>query len=175
MSTLTESLTPYIGLKSDVVVACDAVEEGAVRRFAQATMDERAIYGPAGADSRYGGPVAPPLYPALMFRRPLGAPDPVQIHADDPDWDGNAAAGTAGLPPIEPLREHSVLNGGAEVELYRYARHGEQVSMQSRYADMYEKVGRKGPMVLVILESEYRTLDSELLLRIRRTYIWSRM
>jgi hydroxyacyl-ACP dehydratase HTD2-like protein with hotdog domain len=161
-------------MKSESVTACDAVEAGAVRRFAQATMDERAVYGEAGADSRYGAPVAPPLYPALMFRRPLGMPDPVQTHADDPDWDGNAAAGTAGLPPIEPLRDHSVLNGGAEVELFRYARHGERVSMQSRYENIYEKEGRKGPMVLVIVASEYRTLDSELLLRVRRTYIWSR-
>jgi hypothetical protein len=174
MSTLMESLAPYIGMKSEAEIACDAVEAGAVRRFAQAAMDERAVYGAAGADTRYGAPVAPPLYPALMFRRQLGTPDPVQTHANDPNWDGNAAAGTAGLPPIEPLREYSVLNGGAEVELFRYALHGERVSMQSRYEDIYEKVGRKGIMILVILESEYRTLDSVLLLRVRRTYIWSR-
>jgi hypothetical protein len=65
MSSLIGSLASYIGMKSESVTACDAVEAGAVRRFAQATMDERAVYGEAGADSRYGAPVAPPLYPGL--------------------------------------------------------------------------------------------------------------
>jgi hydroxyacyl-ACP dehydratase HTD2-like protein with hotdog domain len=137
-------------------------------------MDEHPMYGAAAAGGRYGAPVAPLLFPSLMFRRPLGTPDPVEMRAGDPDFDGSATAGNAGLPPIEPLRDYSVLNGGAEVELYRYARHGEQVSMQSRYADIREKEGRKGPMVLVVVESEYRTLAAELLLRVKRTYIWSR-
>lgn len=175
MSALTEALAPYIGLRGEVAVACDAVEPGAVRRHAQATMDECPMYGKAAAGGRYDGPVAPPLFPSLMFRRPLGAPDAVQMRAADPDFDGNAAAGAAGLPPIEPLRDYAVLNGGAEVELFRYARHGERVSMQSRYADIREKDGKKGPMVLVVVESEYRTLDAELLLRVKRTYIWSRV
>ena len=96
------------------------------------------------------------------------------LHAEDPDYDGSVTAGSNGLPTLAPLHGYGVLNGGAEIELYRYARHGEQVCTQSRYADIREKQSRKGPMVLVILENDYRTLAGELLLRVKRTYLWSR-
>jgi hypothetical protein len=175
MSELAQALAPYIGMESETTVACDPVEAGAVRRYAQAIMDEHPMFGAAAANSRYGGPVAPALFPSMMFRRALGEPDPVQANAQDPDYDGSNASGAAGLPPIEPLREYATLNGGAEVELLRYARHGEQVHLKSRYLDIYEKVSRKGPMVIVIVQSEYRTSDAELLLRVKRTYIRSRV
>lgn len=173
MSELAQALAPYIGMESESTLACDPVEAGAVRRHAQAIMDEHPMYGAAQADGRYGGPVAPALFPSVMFRRPLGSPDPVQEHAHDPDYDGSISSGAAGLPLIEPLRDYAVLNGGAQVELFRYARHGESVQLRSRYADIREKEGRKGPMVIVVVESEYRTTDAELLLRVKRTYIRS--
>ena len=173
VSDLLRALEPYRGLRSEAVIACDAVEPGAVRRHAQAVMDEHPMYGAPG-DLRWGGPVAPALFPALMFRRPLGAADPVEASATDPDYDGSASAGNAGLPVLEPLRGYAVLNGGSEIELYRYARHHEQVRMVSHYADFREKTGRRGPMVIVVLESEYATTAGELLLRVRRTYIWSK-
>ncbi|OWT66424.1 FAS1-like dehydratase domain-containing protein [Candidimonas nitroreducens] len=175
MSGLAKILAPYIGLESEINVACDRVEAGAVRRHAQAIMDEHSMYGAVEADSRYGGAVAPALFPSMMFRRPLGSVDPVQEHAQDPDYDGNVASGAAGLPPIEPLRDYATLNGGAEVELFRYVRHGEQVQLKSRYLDIRETNGRRGPMVIVVVESEYRTSEEELLLRIKRTYIRSRV
>ncbi len=171
MSDIMEALAPYIGLQSEITIACDPVEAGAVRRHAQATMDLNPAYSDGG---RFGAPVAPPLFPSLMFRRGLAAPDPVQLHAEDPDYDGSVTAGSNGLPTLAPLHGYGVLNGGAEIELYRYARHGEQVCTQSRYADIREKQSRKGPMVLVILENDYRTLAGELLLRVKRTYLWSR-
>jgi hypothetical protein len=175
VSNLMDSLAPYIGMQSDVMVACDPVEAGAVRRHAQAIMDEHPMYDAQATGGRFGAPVAPPLFPSLMFRRGLGVPDPVQLHSADPDYDGNVASGAAGLAPIEPLDGYALLNGGAEVEFFRYARHGEKVSMQSRYADIREKQGRNGAMVIVEVESNYRTLGGELLLRVKRTYIRSRV
>ena len=114
---------------------------------------------------------APPLFPAHMFRSPLGSEDPVQANAHNPDYDGAGVSTTQGLPPIAPLEDWTLLNGGLEVELLRYARFGERVQVQSRYVDILEKETRSGPMVLVIQENEYRTEAGELLMRVKRTHI----
>lgn len=169
---MIEGLDKYIGIQSEWETACDAVEPGAVRRFTQAIMDDDDAYAPKAA-TRFGGPVAPPLYPMMMFRRPYGAPDPLRIHGNDPEFDGlgQSSSLTRGLPEIEPLAGYALLNGGTEVELFRYARHGETIRMRSRYADITEKETSKGPIILVTTESEFATPDGEVLLRARRTLI----
>ena len=169
MSILPEAAKQYVGLKSEQDLACEPVERGAVRRYAQAIMDEHPVYANAGAAARYGGAVAPPIFPMHMFRRPFGAPDPLQERAKDPDFDGLSAP--RGLPEIEPLKGLALLNGGSEIEFYRYARHGETVTQQSRYASITEKETSKGPIILVVIESEYCNGDGELLIKARRTHI----
>lgn len=172
MAILPEAAKKYIGLTSAKEVACDVVESGAVRRYAQAIMDEDPIYSPLGAaHACYGGPAAPPFFPTHMVRRPLGAPDPVQEQARDPDFDGIGATAAQGLPEIEPLKGLSLLNGGSEVEFYRYARHRETVTVQSRYVDITEKQTSKGPIILVVIESDYCGADGSLIVRARRTQI----
>ncbi|OGA43231.1 MAG: hypothetical protein A3G24_11230 [Betaproteobacteria bacterium RIFCSPLOWO2_12_FULL_62_13] len=172
MSILPEAAKAYIGVEAETEVACERVERGAARRYAQAIMDEDPIFRDACAENaRYGGPVAPPIFPTHMFYwRSFGMPDPVQEHAHDPNFDGTAGL-TGGLPDIEPLKHLSVLNGGSEMEFYRYARHGETVKLRARYVDIVEKQTSKGPIILVISESEFLTGDDELLLRARRTQI----
>ena len=169
MPILPEAAKQYVGMKSEQEVGCEPVERGAVRRYAQAIMDENPVYSDPDAAARYGGAVAPPIFPTHMFRRPFGAPDPLQDRARDPDFDGLSAP--RGLPEIEPLKGLSLLNGGSEIEFYRYARHGETVTQQSRYASITEKQTSKGPIILVVIESEYRNGDGELLLKARRTHI----
>ncbi len=174
MSDLMQALSRYIGMQGDIAFACDRVEAGAVRRHAQAIMDESACYAADSADQGYGGPIAPPMFPAFMFRRALGTPDVVQQRADDPDYDGSGTAGLNGLPELEPLRGYGVLNGGSDLEFYRYVRHGERVYTRSRYGDISERQARKGPLIIVKVENDYRTDTDELLMRITRTYLWSR-
>lgn len=170
-SILTDEIRGYIGRQSGAVAACDAVEPGAVRRYAQATMADHDLdYAPGAGAGRHGGPVAPPIYPAFMFRRPLGTPDVLSERAADPDFDGLVSSASDGLPEL-PLPGRALLNGGSEIEFFRYARHGEQVTQQSRYADIYERVSKNGPMLFVVVETEYRTSDGELLLRNRKTII----
>lgn len=169
MSILPEAAKQYVGLKSEQELACEPLERGAVRRYAQAIMDENPVYSEPDAATRFGGAVAPPIFPTHMFRRPFGAPDPLQERARDPDFDGLSAP--RGLPEIEPLKGLSLLNGGSEIEFFRYARHGETVTQQSRYASITEKQTSKGPIILVVIESEYRNGDGELLLKARRTQI----
>ncbi len=167
---LTDEVRAFIGRESEVVTAVDAVEPGAVRRYAQAIMaDSDPDYAPDAAGGKAGGPVAPPLYPAFMFRRPLGTPDVLTERAEDPDFDGLVSAASDGLPEL-PLPGRALLNGGSEIELFRYARHGERVSQRSRYADITERASKSGPMLLVIIETEY-TVGAEVLLRVRKTII----
>jgi acyl dehydratase len=171
-SIVPEACNRYIGMESTTEVACDPVERGAVRRFAQAIMDEDPIYWePTKNNERFGGPVAPPLYTAHIFRRPFGTEDPLTRNAHNPDFDGLGATASQGLPELEPLKGYALLNGGIEVEFLRYARHGETVSLKSRYASITGKETSKGPMIFVVIESEYRTGGGELLIRTRRTQI----
>jgi len=172
MALLTEALKKYIGVQSQSETACDPVERGAVRRYAQAIQDEDPIYWePCPNNARYGGPVAPPLFPTHMFRRTFGAPDALQERAHDPDFDGLATAASSGLPELEPIKHLALLNGGSEIEFFRYARHGETVKLRARYADITEKETSKGPMLFVTIETEYRNGDDELLIKTRRTQI----
>jgi hypothetical protein len=170
MALMTEEIRRFIGVESAEEEACEPVERGAVRRYAQAIMDEDPIYDQDAAAERYGGAVSPLLYPSFMFRRPFGTPDPLTERALDPDFDGLVAAAGSGLPEL-PLHGLALLNGGAEVEFYRYARHGERVVQKSKYADIYERNSKSGPMLFVVIETEYRTKSGEILLRARKTAI----
>ena len=172
MALLPEAAKKYIGLQSETETACDPVERGAVRRYAQAIQDEDPIFsGPCANNARFGGPVAPPLFPTHMFRRAFGAPDALQLRARDPDFDGLSAGASSGLPELEPIKHLALLNGGSEIEFFRYARHGETVKLRSRYAGIVEKETSKGPMLFVTIETEYRGGDDTLLMKTSRTQI----
>lgn len=170
MGMITDEVRACIGVWSEMETACDPVEQGAVRRFAQAIMDDDPAYGPdAPPSGRHGGPVAPPLFPNHMLRRAFGTPDVIQQNAGNPDFDGVVPA--RGLPEIAALAHLPVLNGGSEFEFFRYARWGESVTLRQRYADIHEKPAREGSLVFVVIESEIRTGSGEMLLRARRTLL----
>lgn len=166
---LSPAVLARVGVWSQSEVACDAVEPGAVRRFAQAIMDEDAHYGSDAPANRFGGPIAPPLFPNHALRRPLGAADLVQERAGDADFDG--VVPLPGLAPLASLAHLPVVNGGSEFELLRYALHGERVTVRQRYADIREKLSSKGSLIVVVIESEMRTTQGELLMRSRRTLL----
>jgi len=170
LTLVTDAVRALVGVWSEAEPACDPVEQGAVRRFAQAIMDDDSAYAPgAGGGTRHGGPIAPPLFPNHMLRRPLGTADVVQQRANDPDFDGVVPA--AGLPPLPGLQHLPVLNGGSEFEFFRHARHGEQVEFRQRYAQVHEKISDKGTLIVVVIEGEIRSRDGGLLLRSRRTLL----
>ena len=175
-----EDLTRYIGMSSEPVTAWDAVESGAVRRFAQAIMDDDPLYWDeeAAAASRYGTRVAPPLYPSYAFRRPASKPDPFELLAENPDLDGTESgfvrAGAEpfnrSLPRVE-VPQKRTLNGGVEAEFFSLAHHGDRITSQSRYVDVYTREGRSGPMVFVVTETTYTQQDGRVLAKVRNTTI----
>jgi len=172
MPRLTDDIKKYIGMETELQPACDPVERGAVRRYAQAIMDPDPIYMDerVAAGTRYARPVAPPLFPNAMLRLPFGERDLVQERASDPDFDGAVGSSTLGLPPL-PLVNSPLLNGGSEVELFRFAQHGEAIWIQSRYLDIYEKETSKGVMLFVVIETDFTDAQRSLVMRFRKTQI----
>ncbi len=173
MSLMTPEIERLIGAESGTETACDVVERGAVRRYVQAYMDGDPMFysEEQTRDTRYGGPIAPPLFPMNMFRRPFGTPDPFEEHGRNPHFDGIVGSTAQGLPPLPLPKGIGLLNAGTEVEVYRFARHGETITAKSRYASITEKQSSKGPMLLVVIATEYRSGTGELLLRVSKTQI----
>lgn len=168
---LTPEVQGLVGVESGVETACEPVERGAVRRYVQAYMDDDPMFHEGLWREGQKGAVAPPLFPMNMFRRPFGTPDPFAEHEGNPDFDGIVGSTAQGLPPLPLPKGIGLLNAGTEVEVFRYARHGESVTAKSRYHSITEKQSSKGPMLLVIIETEYHGSDGGLLLRVRKTQI----
>jgi len=170
---VTDYITPevraVIGAETPPVLACHPVEASEVRRFHQAIMDNAARYWDSRAATRYGGVVAPIGFPVHAHRRSEGDPDPLG-NMDKPDYDGVDRVLRPGLPEIVvPLKR--LMNGGYEYELFRHARPGERILLRSRYADIYQRNGRTGPIVFVVIEDSYETDTGEPLLRSLNTMI----
>ena len=161
-----------LGVWTEPRTAPHPVSIDAIRRFVQAAMIEDAVYGSEDADviARFGGVVAPPLYPLSVFVRPLTAPDPLDRLAVEPDWD--VAGGVAGfdLPPLE-TRFAKSLNGGTEARPIRLARVGDLISCSARYLDVTPREGRSGPMLIVRIEARYADQTGSDLLRTVRTIL----
>ena len=170
MGILTDDMRRFVGVESDILSAPEPVELGAVRRYAQAIMDEDPIFADDEAATGQGlpGKVAPPLFPVQSFRRAFGAPDPLVKRATDPDFDGSIGSSMRGLPEL-PSAGLVRLNGGSEIELLRYARHGERISIQARYASITERDSSKGPMIVVVIETGYFVTPDDVILRVRST------
>ena len=164
-SLLNDQIHAFIGMKSPIVEAPDSVEEGAVRRYAQAIMDDDAIF------SAQFGHRAPALFPMHMFRRAFGSPDPLAEVEKNPDYDGAIGSSIRGLPDL-PFKGKTRLNGGAEIEVFRYADHGDRIKMQSEYIEIKERVSKTGPMLIVVVETRYFTNPEDMILCVRSTALY---
>ena len=169
---ITSEVKKLIGYETEWVEAYDPVEQGAIRRFYQAVMDDDPAYwDPASPGAkRYGGVVAPPMFPLHAFRRPPGTPDPLSRVAGDPNFDGVTRDFGLGLPPV-PVPLPRLLNGGNEVEVYRLARPGERIRAKSRYVDIYQKEGKSGSLVFILVETVYATQEGATLLKSVQSHI----
>ena len=153
---ITDEVKAVIGAESEPMEAYHPVEPSEVRRFHHATMDPARRYWDAewAKRSRYGG---------------LVAPDPLD-QMGDPNFDGRNRRMRPGLPPVEvPLVR--LLNGGYDYEFFRYARHGERLFVKSRFKDIYQRDGKTGTMVFVVIEDLYSNERGEPLLKTTNTLI----
>ena len=154
---ITAEVKALIGVWTDWVEACDAVQSSEIRRFIQGAMEPRAkrLGLPAGEPD---DDIAPTAFAVHMFRHPItDATDPLAA-GGDADFDGAARRLRADLPPI-PVGLARVVNGGYGHEFYSHLGIGERVVRRSRYKDIYQRDGKTGPMVFVVVEDEYRASD----------------
>lgn len=171
MTYLTEEIRGLIGTSAPPVKAYHPIQESEVRRFFHATMDSAPRYHDEewAATSRYGSLVAPPAFPMHAFRRHPDEADPLDSMGN-PEFDGLRRELRPGLPAVEvPLTR--LLNGGYDYEFYRYARPGEDVTCVSTYRDIYEREGKTGTMVFIVIEDLYATADGEPLVKAMNTTI----
>jgi hypothetical protein len=163
----------YTDMQGEPSTATLPLERDPLRRFAQAIMDSDPAYfdDAYAATTRFGGVVAPPLYPVHAFRRPAGTPDPLDAVAEDRDADGSQGGVGFGLPPVE-MPYKRLLNGGNEIEFYRALRLGERAVVQPRYVDVKLKQGKNGNLLLVTIETRFSTEAGDLLLINKQTLIW---
>ena len=169
---LTDEVKALIGYETEWFEACDPVERGAIRRFTQAVIDSDPVYWNDGeaAATRYGGVVAPPLFPLHAFRRRPGTPDPLDRMSRDPDFDGVTRDFGMGLPQL-PIPLKRLLNGGDQVEVYQLARPGDRIQGKSKYVDIYQKEGKSGTLVFILVETVYRNQNKEILLKALQTHV----
>jgi acyl dehydratase len=173
MGFVTEEIAALVGVPGPRFTAIGPLGADELRRFVQGVMEANPVHWDeqAARESRYGEVVAPPLYVLHALRRSPGSPDPLDRLREEPGWDGlDVAAGFGGLPPLDvPLGR--VLNGGTEAEFFKLPRLGDTISAQSRYAEIVDREGRSGPMVLATIETEYTDQEGEPLARVRSTVI----
>lgn len=170
-----DDFAAWIGRQGEPKRSTSPLERDTLRRFVQAIMDRDPLYfnDEYAASTVFRKLVAPPLYPVHAFRTAADAPDPLVSVQIDPDADGTAGNDGMyfGLTPIEhPFKR--LLNGGNEIEFYRCLALDEHCVARARYANVQLKEGKSGKMLLVDIETEFRTEAGELLLINRQTLIW---
>ncbi len=175
LNYITEEVKSLIGRKSVQIKSCDTIERGSIRRFTQAIMDDDPLYwdDAFAVNTRYRKIVAPPLFPFhIMHLQHPGTPDPLNKAINNPDYDGAGDfLSSRGLPPI-PIPFKRLLNGSIEAEFFKYAELGDKIAYTSKYTDIFQKQGKKGPLIFVAMEIEIKNDRGELLVIYKQTVIY---
>jgi hypothetical protein len=64
-----------------------------------------------------------------------------------------------------------LLNGGNQVEVYQLAQPGDRVRAKSKYVDIYQKDGKSGVLVFILVETIYSNQKGETLLKSLQTHV----
>jgi acyl dehydratase len=138
-----------IGRESEPTVV--EVEKGMIRRLVEAVGDANPAYSDEAAAraAGYASLVAPPTFPVVLsinerFRHSLD------------------------------LGTRSLLLGEESIEYGRPVVAGDRLTLRSRVADVQERAGTSGATDVLVLETEARGADGELVFKTRETFILRR-
>ena len=181
-SFLTDEIKALIGSKSERRQASlFEIEKEGLRRFTQAIMDPDPRYWDEefAKSTKFGEIVTPPIYCTYLNRTAPGTTDPISLAFDaDPLSDGirgvrdaSTADDEGGLPRIPyPPELPATLNGGNEIEVFKYPTLGDVIYAQSEIANVHERVGRAGRhMLITTTETRYTNQNGDLLCITRAT------
>ena len=146
-SVITEELKNMVGVGVGPEVF--EVEKGHIRRFAEAVGDPNPLWQDEAyaRKSRYGTIIGPP-----MFLQDEGK---------------NKIADRL----MEIISPRGFLNGGVEVEFYRPMIPGDTITTQAKLADLYEKQGKTGKLIFMVVEVTFTNKRGELAAISRNTFI----
>ena len=147
---VTPEVKANIGKECEPFTWPEPLDRSALRRFVQASHDENPLYSDQAAaeKSRYGALITPPFY---LARGPFGFPQA------DPEHNQVAAA-----PQVEIPGMSRRVNGGNETEYFLPVYLGDTLTSRTRVADIYQRQGRSGPLVVVVNETAYTNQRGEL-------------
>ncbi len=153
---IPESVRDLVGVEKTRRVQVTAND---IKRFAQAIgATDPVHYDEQHArTTRHGRIVAPPLFcQALTYDDvpvdQLGADgSPVEINVDIP--------------------AQRAVGGSSDYRINRLVAAGETITVVSRLADVYAKQGRSGPLYMVVVQTDFRDEEDELVASETATYI----
>ena len=130
------------------------VEKGHIRRFAQAIGDSNPLFrDPEYArKTRHGGIIASPTFMIdISLNRIAYA-----------------------LMDRKPAST-GFLNGGIEIEYYQPIRPGDTIYSRAKLVDLQEKSSKRGKLLFMSVELDYRNQKNEAVMKVRNTFIapWS--
>lgn len=124
------------------------VEKGHIRKFAEAIGDPNPLYRDEAyaTDTVYGGIIAPPTFPM-------------------------AVGSEGGDMPLK-LDTRRMLHGEQEFIYERPIRPGDRLHCQMKVVDLYEKEGKSGTMQFLVLDTEMKGDDGNLVVTSRMNIIY---
>ncbi|MDP6799398.1 MAG: MaoC family dehydratase N-terminal domain-containing protein [SAR202 cluster bacterium] len=128
-SAISDEMRAAINVESEPYT--NAVEQGAIEKFARAIGDTNPLFSDEAAarKSRYGGIIAPPTF----FRSLRSGPSKVDVQSPYP----------------------ANLDGGSEWEYFEPVRPGDRITVTTYLANAFERAGRLGNMLFMVRETKY--------------------
>ena len=159
---LTPEVLALIGHESEVREMWGVVDAEMIRRYVLGIPDQDPRHWDEElAKPRFGTTTTPSMLFSAAFRRrpPWDTTTTEQDRDRDEESDGMRVTRSS-LQALTGLRRH--LNGGSEVELYRYPKIGDHLYAQSRNVSIEERVGSNGQVFLLSTsETRYWNQDNE--------------
>jgi acyl dehydratase len=151
-SLITVEVRAMIGKEGEPITG--KVYEKEIRRFCYAVGDLNPLYldKEKAILSKNGGIVAPPMF--------YDVPTIPELPLDALKEDGLLPPAGYGGPQLTTR----IMAGGKTVEFFKSMRPGDKITSVWKIVDIYEKKGRSGPLLFVIIENKYTNQDDELLL-----------
>ena len=153
---VTDEVKAMIGREAQPWTAPEPVDRGAIRRLAEALMDENPLYTDEeyAKKTRYGGIIAPPTF---AIRPPWGT------------WEMKGPS--EWIPAVDVPGTRRTVNAGNELEFFRPVRPGDTLSHRTRVADIYERQGRSGPMAIATVETVVSNQRGQVVALFKQTFL----
>ncbi len=159
---LPEEVTKFIGKSGDVRIT--EVDEGAIRRYAEAIDDPNPLYWDEeyARNSRYGSIIAPPAF--FGWPTKWGRREP--LSSEDPEGGIRAALTKAGYT------NPASVNAREEYDFFRPVRSGDTLAATTTIIDIRERESRTGgKMVFIVSETTFINQNGDVVAKARGTVI----